>query len=347
MQVSIQGIGPFGCFGAGKEDLEALLMGTRVVPPEVTSIKMEEGIVEIPLLKAKISKIENFFSRKKLRRIDRFSTMALLGASLAISDAELSPGELEDMGIIIATGYGASGTTFSFLDSFLDKGDKLSVPTHFSNSVHNAAAAHISCLLGIKGPSLTVSQFALSVPSAFLTARNWLEEERVSSVLVGAVDEYNPVMGYARAGMVSGDSKPVIAGEGGCFFVLSREPLDKIPGYANLVRVDMVHPDQTPIQFNNQPVIADSQGHDSGCRELGYPYFSYDSLYGQFPTASGLDLATACLALKNRSMFNPPGSTHGHMFRGVPKSILCLKYGANKLWGIITLEFQNQQIPAR
>ena len=96
----------------------------------------------------------------------------------------------ERLGVIIASGYGALKTTFAFLDSYLDFGYACSSPTHFSNSVHNAAAAHVSMQLQATAPSLTVSQFEMSTASALLTAAQWLAERRVERVLLGAVDEH-------------------------------------------------------------------------------------------------------------------------------------------------------------
>ncbi len=341
MRISVQGIGPFGCFGAGVEDLEALLTGTRIVPPEISKIERDGNIFELPWFKARTSKLEAFIPKKKLRRIDRFSAMALLGANLAIADAGACKDDLENTGIIVATGYGASGTTFSFLDSFLNKGDRLSVPTHFSNSVHNAAAAHISVLLGIKGPCLTVSQFDLSLPSALFTAVSWLREERVTSVLVGGVDEYNPVVGYATAGL-NADSpvRSTIAGEGGCFFLLSREDTSNGAGYGYLTEVDMVVPDRPPTPSNTHPVIVGSQGY-GGCKGYGVDNsgLSYDSLYGHFPAAAAIDLGAACLSLRNRVLFTPPKGTgvDTPILSAEPEGIRCLSTGNDNLWGVVTL----------
>jgi 3-oxoacyl-[acyl-carrier-protein] synthase II len=76
----------------------------------------------------------------------------------------------------------------------MDYGDACASPTLFSNSVHNAAAGHISIMLGLDGPCLTVSQFEMSGPSGLLSAIQWLKEERVEQVLLGAVEEYCDVL---------------------------------------------------------------------------------------------------------------------------------------------------------
>jgi len=344
MRIKVQGIGPVGGFGAGVNDLLALFSGTEnlagIYKPETARIERDGKILELPWFRAKSSKIEEFIPKKKLRRIDRFSTLALLGASLAISAVGFSPGEVENTGIIVATGYGAAKTTFSFLDSFLDKGDSLSMPTHFSNSVHNAAAAHISILLGIKGPSLTVSQFDLSVPSAFFTAINWILEERVESVLVGGIDEYTSVLGYATAGFnEKSNASSAISGEGGCFFLLSREDKYKKRGYCTLEKAAIFDPTRSPITMKH-PVIMGSRGYGA-CNgpKLDIPCISYGFLYGDFPAAAAIDIGVGCLSLKNGKIFNPFPDKGSDDFTLLPKpeEILCLKPGNDHLWGAVTL----------
>ncbi len=199
MKITIKGIGPVGAFGHGMDDFKKMLTGETTVIPETVRIKLEQRDFDLPLYRASTSGLEDFFPKRSLRRIDHFSGMALFAACLAIEDAGIKKEELKDAGLIIATAYGPSRTTFAFLDSFLENGDSASQPTHFSNSVHNAAAAHISMKLGIKGPGLTVSQFDLSFTSAIITACNWLLEKRVKIVLLGCVDEYCDVLGYTMA----------------------------------------------------------------------------------------------------------------------------------------------------
>ena len=157
-----------------------------------------QGKVDKAAFLADTSPLESYVTKRSLRRLDHYSRLALLGAYLAMDNAGRlgTDSDLERMGTIVASGYGATNTTFAFLDSIIDGGDSYASPTHFSNSLHNAATAHISIQLKVSGPSLTVSQLDMSIPSGLLTARQWLKEKRVDSVLVGGVDEYCSVLGY-------------------------------------------------------------------------------------------------------------------------------------------------------
>ncbi len=328
MDIQVRGIGPLGGFGAGITPLEKCIDGRCDISPEMLTIEKNRQLMALACFKADTSRLIEFISPKKLRRIDHLSRMALLGAGLAIADAKLSPEELEDTGIILATGYGALDTGFSFLSSFLDKGDQLSKPTLFSNSVHNAAAAYISIFFGIKGPSLSVSQFDLSFASALLTAMLWIKEGRVKSVLVGGVDEYCDVLGYAAKNLhTTRNNLPLTLGEGGCFFVLSKSAVCNETGYARLAQVDIFDQKRTPFLAKNRLVILGSPGCGACNDMVGPTCICQDKLYGTFPSAAALDMGTACLGLKHKTLFNKitQGSWEGKKID--PNTILCVTPG--------------------
>lgn len=345
MDIQVRGIGPLGGFGAGICQLERRIDGRCDITPEMLTIEKNKQLMTLACFKADTSRLIEFISPKKLRRIDHLSRMALLGAGLAIADAKLSPKELEETGIILATGYGALETGFSFLSSFLDKGDQLSKPTLFSNSVHNAAAAYISISFGIKGPSLSVSQFDLSFSSALLTAMLWIEEGRTKSVLVGGVDEYCDVLGYAAANLYAAkNTQPPTLGEGGCFFVLSKSSVCNETGYAQLAKVDIFDQNKTPFFAKNRLVIMGRPGYGAGNdMALDPSYICQDTLYGTFPSAAALDMGTACLGLKKKTLFNKMTQQSCGKQNFDPNTILCITPG-NSLSGKITLKSNKNEL---
>lgn len=184
-----------------------------------------EGHAEthVEVLKSATGGLDRFVQKSKLRRVDHYSRMALLAAGRALEDSgNRTPKEAT--GLIVATGYGALNSTFAFLDSYIEKGDKLAAPTAFSNSVHNAAAAHISICYGICGPSLTVSQFDLSFVSGLITAATWLETKKADAVLIGAVDEWCDVTGYCMTRFCEESGRRYCSfGEGAAFFMVTRD----------------------------------------------------------------------------------------------------------------------------
>ncbi len=350
MRVAIQGIGPLGGFGCGIAEL-GRMMEQGIAP--TAQLPAPESV--LPAFLAQTEALVDYVPKRALRRVDHFSRMALLGAHMALADADRLDIDRERLGVVVATGYGASRTTFSFLDSVINDGDACASPTHFSNSVHNAAAANVSMLLKATGPSLTVSQFEMSVPSALLTARQWLREDRVDAVLFGGVDEYCEVLGYCWQ-RYFGDEPPqqsvrpldfaaqtAVPGEGGAFFLLTREAEDDDRGYALIEDVAVGNNAGEPIALPPEAVlILGVDGH----RRCSAPYrrslppdnpaVSYAELYGSTPTASALDLAVGALALRKGRMMSPPGTGVDDVELG-QRPVCCLKMDGEGDYGLITL----------
>lgn len=309
---AIQGIGVVGGFGAGVAALQAALRAGQVTPGALTVRDHS-----IPAYLADLTPLDEFVPRRNLRRVDRFSQLALLGASLALRDAGRSVANCGRLGLIVASGYGPMRTTFAFLDSYLDGGDSCSSPTHFSNSVHNAAAANLAILLGIDGPNLTISQFEMSVHAAMMTACHWLRQDLVDSVLVGGVDECCEVLGYCWErffGIPDGPLQPLafdrqtaIPGEGVGFMLLDR---DASAHYGHLVGVWMGRGD-VPLPKTNRLILG-ADGHRECGRyylerlDQSTPIAGYAHLYGSLPIATIFDLAVAALSGKEGRHFPCP-----------------------------------------
>jgi 3-oxoacyl-[acyl-carrier-protein] synthase II len=364
MKLSIQGMGVVGGFGCGTDALLSVLSGRQCVPQNV-SVKTSKGPLDMAVFCADTSGVEEFVNKKALRRVDHFSKMAILGSHLALQDAGKLEGDRSRMGIIIATGYGATRTTYTFLDSFIFDGDTLSSPTYFSNSVHNAAVANVSMLLHITGPGLTVSQFEMSVASALLTARCWLEEGHIDSVLFGAVDEYCDVLGYCwhryfgeRANTphdmdpLNFDLQSAIPGEGAVFFLLSAAKVGAISPYGVIEDVQMgrCRKDMIDVPDGSRLFIGPDGHKQSGSYYKEHlpentRINCYTPLYGSVPTGQAFDIAIAALSRKNGVIFSSPKQNEGSGGEGAiddrqalgDEPIYCIKISSSGELGSVVL----------
>ena len=156
MRTAIRGIGIVGGFGGGLDTLHRALI-TGEGAPKTTRVKANGQEMHMPVFLCDPTPLENFIPKRALRRVDHYSCMAVLASYLSLEDAGMLQNNHQKTAVVIATGYGATRTTFSFLDSILAGGDTCASPTMFSNSVHNSAAAHVSILLKANGPNLTDS----------------------------------------------------------------------------------------------------------------------------------------------------------------------------------------------
>lgn len=321
MRIAIKGIGVVGGCGCGVAALKTALE-SGVGRAGAITIPTAPGPFTLPAFRAETARLEEFVGKRGLRRIDHYAKMGLLGAYLALEDAGMLGSDLSRLGVVVASGYGATATTFAFLDSLIADGDICASPTHFANSVHNAAAAHLSILLGAKGPSLTVSQFEMSVPSALLSARQWLVEGRVDAVLFGAIDEISDLIGYLQYRQRGPQSHSTIAplapaessilGEGAAFLLLTRQDDDRAYCTIDSVATGRLYSGELPL-----PAAALLLLGADGRQELGARYRAtipasarvacYAPLYGCMPAAAAFDLAVAALILQNGQAFPIPG----------------------------------------
>jgi 3-oxoacyl-[acyl-carrier-protein] synthase II len=318
--------------------------------------------IGMPVFLCDTTPLQAFIQKRTLRRVDHYSSMALLGSYLALEDADMLQNNHQRMAVVIATGYGATRTTFSFLDTIFADGDPCASPTLFANSVHNAAAAHVSIFLKANGPNLTVSQFELSVPSALLSACQWLENRQIDAVLFGGVDEYCDVLGYSwqrffgskqnrSSEPLNWDLQSAIAGEGSAFFLLTRDEGDQ-PKYGFIIDIQIGHiANGGPVIAGDAILFLGADGHKS-CGILypkhipeGTPAACYTSLYGSFPVNTALDMAIAALSLKENKVYATPECRANQSgLRMSPKAkslesqlIGCLKFGCTGEFGMVML----------
>ncbi|WP_457576421.1 beta-ketoacyl synthase N-terminal-like domain-containing protein [Desulfomarina sp.] len=324
MSWKISGIGVTGAFGSSlKEMTEAVSRAER--KPDLLSWDDKH---HMEVFKAKTAEIAKFFPKNLLRRTDHFSKMALLASSLAFEKCEnREEWSGDDTGIIVATGYGSIGSTCRFKDSVFASNDKGPSPLLFSRSVHNQAASHLAILLGITGPNLTISQHYLSFHSAMQTACLWLMEQKVKRVLVGGIDEFDPVLAYSRKRFIQ--KKPAdcsdpalqdyrsIPGEGAGFFLLEQGG-GKKGSILEIPRIDRTSGNNFVFPKNQGTTVCyDCSRTTPSCIKKKSRQADPRRFYGEFPTAAALDLAFA--------MATTPGG----------QEISCIQMTGERRYGII------------
>jgi 3-oxoacyl-[acyl-carrier-protein] synthase II len=360
MGIYINGIGIIAGFGAGVDKLVACLNSGSI--PKIEFLDSDIPDNYYPSYMADTSCLTDFVPRRELRRIDHFSQLALTGAFLTLKDAGIDKLDSKSTGLVICSGYGSSRTTFSFLDSIIDNGDACASPTLFSNSVHNSAAGHISILLGLAGPCLTVSQFEMSVHSALISALIWLNEGRAEQILFCAVDEGCKVLNYCYRGFfgkredchmipLSTDRESAVPGEGAVFFILSKEKSSR-KNYGSIASVEIGSisdgvrdlPEKT-FRIINADGHSECDMHYTDIIPDGSLTSCYTQLYGSIPIGPAFDMAIGALCFNEGKIFNSPdGITEkngikilqkGHMLES--NDISCIKIGREKKLGMINM----------
>ncbi len=309
MRLSILGIGPVCALGSGMASFEAGMKGEREPRIEMETVESAQGTIELPVYKPVVERMAEFIKPRALRRLDDFSRIALLSAYLAVEDAGIDFPDRSRVGIIFGSGHGPVRTTFRFLDSYIEDGDKVASPMHFVNSVHNAVSSQTSIFMGIQGPCQTISCFGHTASAVLSAASDWLETGLVDYVLAGLGDEYCDLMGYSLGSMKAHPAKAMhpeifdkcsfLPGEGHVTFLLGRYDT---PGRIKISEAHLrANPEDVPLQPN---VILAANGDP----EVGKVYAKLAEraqshrintrLWGGSPTSIAYDLAAASLNIE-------------------------------------------------
>jgi 3-oxoacyl-[acyl-carrier-protein] synthase II len=172
------------------------------------------------------------------RRQDRLSKLILVAAIAAAERARLREVAGERTGLVVGTGLGCLEKTEGYLEGFARAGLAHADAMSFPESMDSSPAAHVSIVLGCRGPSMTVSQREISGECAIVLAAHHLEWGLADAVIVAAGDTTSPELVRALARLAPG----VTPGEGAAAIVLETsksaerrgaQPLARLLGWAS------------------------------------------------------------------------------------------------------------------
>jgi 3-oxoacyl-[acyl-carrier-protein] synthase II len=126
------------------------------------------------------------------RRLDRCSRLAATAALEALERAGLPAGAAGTVGLVTGTMTAGVASLHAFLTTLFEEGPGSVSPLLLPITVPNAPASQCSLLLGLRGPSLTVSQMEASGLAAIATAAGLLRDGVCDVVLAGGADERVP-----------------------------------------------------------------------------------------------------------------------------------------------------------
>lgn len=305
--MAILGIGTVSALGCGVASLAEALRRNAQPAIQTHAIQTARGLVNVPVFTATPEGLDRFMPKRSLRRLDKFVRLALLASFLAVEDSGLELPDRARVGVVFGTGYGPLGTTFEFQDTIINDGDKCASPTAFAGSVHNAPASQTAIALGLEGPCQTLTTFGHTAEGVLQTAEAWLREGLADLVLAGLGDEFHPVGAYAATHM---DFEQCSWRPGEMFsaFLLGR-PGEREEKYGNIAAIhaldgaDAGHAAADIIARHDAVILSASSRRagrlDADLLPSDRTAVDYSSFYGCSPTALGMDLAAAALALQD------------------------------------------------
>lgn len=239
--VVVTGVGVISAAGTGAGAwVEALESGTSVardVSPEGAPRPIRAGAI------AGFS-VRDFGSFRGTAGLSRTAQLAVAATSLAQREASLSspipPGER--VGVVLSTSYGNLESMVRFDRGARREGHRFVDPMIFPNTVVNAAAGHVSILLGFSALNSTVSSGATGGLHALAYAAEVLRRGDADLVFAGGAEElsYWTWLGEEeRRGSPAapGERKAIFPGEGAAVVALERAADARSRGARALARV--------------------------------------------------------------------------------------------------------------
>jgi 3-oxoacyl-[acyl-carrier-protein] synthase II len=169
--------------------------------------------------------ITHLLNARRVRRMSGYVKLSLAATTLAFRDAGIAdvPAFAETCAAVVGTTHGSADYCADYYGQIVREGIPAANPMLFAEGVPNAAAAHLSLMLALKGAcqtiigSRTAALDALRLAAARVSTGEW---ERA---VVSAGEEYNPTVNaaYRHCGLYAGDFAEGAAGpfERGAGFV--------------------------------------------------------------------------------------------------------------------------------
>lgn len=148
---------------------------------ETLTSSIQESKGYLPERVAELPKISNKIA---MRKMDRFSKLAVLSSARALKDAGVT--DCEHVGTIFSSVFGPLNTNIKFAQYVADKNVEEASPTLFTNTVNNACVGYVCMELQCKGVS------TMLLASNYVGyASQLLMNGKAQTILAGGVEEYS------------------------------------------------------------------------------------------------------------------------------------------------------------
>jgi len=149
----------------------------------------------------------NYFEHREARRMDRYTQFATVAAMQAVKQANLDCAkEGTDVGVLIGSGIGGITTLSAQMATLAEKGPHRISPLLVPMMIADAAAGHVSIMLGAKGMNLCATSACSSGADAVGEACEIIKRGDVQVMIAGGAEApLTPISiaGFNAAGALS------------------------------------------------------------------------------------------------------------------------------------------------
>ncbi len=198
-KVAVTGVGMISPLGMGRARNWTNLLEGRSGIDRIVSFQCD-GLPTDVAGEVRAFVPEHYFSRKDLRRADRFIQFAVAASSLALEDAvlEITPSMSERAGVYIGSGVGGLQTIETSMDAFQAGGYRRVAPAAVPRMLINLASGQVAIRFGLKGPAMGHAAACASGAHAIGEAFRLIKLGRTDTMLAGGSEA--PLTRTALAG---------------------------------------------------------------------------------------------------------------------------------------------------
>ena len=142
---------------------------------------------------------ERYMEKREVRRMARFSQLAVAAAAEAMSDAGLGDGNVDGdrLGVVLGNGNGGFPEIEAAMRVLVDKGGMRVTPFFFPTILPNMAAGNVSRLFGARGPCSTVVTACAASTQSLGDAAEVIRRGHADAVISGGAEAGISQLGLA------------------------------------------------------------------------------------------------------------------------------------------------------
>lgn len=188
-RVVISGIGIITPIGIGKESFFKSLKEGKSGVTLIDSFDTNGLSTKIAATVKDFNPLD-FINRKEVKRMDRFTQLAVAATKMAFEDLGVNDSIVDEYrtGVCIGTGIGGIDTFENQHKVMMEKGAGRISPFFIPMMISNIAAGHISMLFKTKGPSLTITTACASSTNAIGEAFRIIQRQDADIMIAGGTE---------------------------------------------------------------------------------------------------------------------------------------------------------------
>lgn len=164
----------------------------RLLSREIERVTSDTGSIDD-------AEIASLLNARRVRRMSEYVKLSLAATMLCLRDAGIDnvPAFSETCAAVLGTAHGSTNYCEQYYGQIVNEGIAAANPMLFAEGVPNAAAAHLSLMLSLKGPCQTVIGSRTAGLDAIRLAAARIATGQWDRAIVGAAEEYSPVVNQA------------------------------------------------------------------------------------------------------------------------------------------------------